>query len=297
MPKCFFLFVFACSALNFLAADDAIYKHVAEQKKDSNPSGIGLPQSILYPTQLANPRQVVFACGVRLNDSVAGQVSTPITFGMQFPVYRWVNMDLFSKTGDLQLDIEGAVFGIFNQTARDNTLINTEYYIAIPVTFASNKWAHRVRLFHVSSHLGDEYLKTHKHVKRVNKSYEAIDYSVSYFVTKGVRVFIGPGVILHSDSEMSLKPLYVEYGMDVHFDKQIRKELYGQPFLSVYFENAQDTNWNINATFAVGYELGRVEKLGRKARLTLEYHTGFSEEGQFSRKRNAYVQFGLSYGF
>ncbi len=297
MLKCYFLFVFGLVSLNFLSAEEVIYKNIAEQKTGSEPSGIGLPLSVLYPAQLANPRQVVFACGIRLQDSIAGRVATPVTFGMQFPVYRWLNVNLLSKTGALQFDVEGAVFGIFNQTRRDNALINTEYYIAIPVTFAYDNWAHRVRVYHVSSHLGDEYLKKHRHVKRINKSYEALDYSLSYFLTKAVRLYAGPGVIMHSDSEMHLKPLYLQYGMDIHFNKQIWKELYGRPFFSLHFENTQDTKWRIDATAAVGYEFGRVEKLGRKARVTLEYHNGFSNEGQFSRKRNDYIQFRITYGF
>lgn len=102
---------------------------------------------------------------------------------------------------------------------------------------------------------------------------------------------------MHSDSEMRLKPLYVEYGIDVHLNKRIWKELYGQPFISMNFGNAQDTNWDIDATYAIGYEWGRIENIGRKARVTLEYHTGFSQEGQFSRKRDNYLQFSLSYGY
>ncbi len=294
MLKCYFLF--GLITLSFLSADE-LYKDIAEQKNTTKASGIGLPLSVLYPAQLANPRQVVFACGIRLNDSIAGQVSSPVTFGMQFPVYRWLNVNLLSKTGSLQFDVEGAVFGIFNQTRRDNTLINTEYYIGIPITFAYDNWAHRFRIYHVSSHLGDEYLKNHKDVERINKSYEAFDYSLSYFFTKAVRFYAGPGVIMHSDSEMHLKPLYIQYGMDVHFDKLFWKDLYCRPFFSVHFENSQDTKWRIDATVAVGYEFGRFEKLGRKARLTLEYHNGFSDEGQFSRMRDDYVQFRLSYGF
>lgn len=270
---------------------------MAEQKETEEQSGIALPLSVLYPAELANPRQITFACGIRLQDSVAGQVSSPVVFGMQFPVYRWTNVPLLTKTGDLQLEIEGAVFGIFNQTRRDNTLINTEYNIGIPLTFAYDSWAHRIRIYHVSSHLGDEYLKTHNEVKRFNKSYEAFDYSLSYLVSEAVRVYIGPGVIIHSDSEMLLKPLYLEYGMDVHFAKRLWKDLYGRPFISVHFENAQDTKWDIDTTLAVGYEFGRIENIGRKARLTLEYHNGFSDEGQFSRKRDNYIQFRLSYGF
>lgn len=297
MLKCYSLILFSLVLLTSLAAEDTLHTEVTEQKKEAEPFGMGLPLSILYPAQLANPRQVVFAGGIRFRDSISGRVSSPVTFGMQFPVYRWVNVTLLSKTGSLQFDIEGAVFGIFNQTRRDNTLVNTEYYVGIPFTFAHDYLAHRVRLYHVSSHLGDEYLKIHKHLKRINKSYEAFDYSLSYFLTKAIRLYAGPGIIMHSDSEMHLKPLYVQYGMDVHFNKHVWTEHYVRPFLSIHFENAQDTKWRMDATFAIGYEFGRIEKLGRKARVTLEYHNGLTDEGQFSRKRDDYIQLRLTYGF
>lgn len=290
------IFIFAL-LFSSLWSEEVVYKNVAEHEKTEAPSTIRLPLSVLYPTELANPRQVAFAGAIRWQDSVGGRVSSPVTFGIQFPLYRWLNVGLLSTTGDIQFEIEGAVFGIFTQSGHNNTLVNTEYYVGLPLTYAYGNWAHRLRVYHISSHLGDEYVKTHKNFKRLNKSFEAFDYSLSYMITDDIRVYVGPGSIIHSDSEMRLKPLYIQYGMDIHLNKIQWKELYGRPFLSMHFENAQDTKWKMDATFAIGYEWGRSEHLGRKVRLALQYHSGFSQDGQFSRKHNDYVQLIVSYGF
>ncbi len=291
----------ANSLLHDVVGLNVVEQHTENNKeavKSSGHNGMWLPQStVLYPTEVANPRSVSFSGGIRLRDSVAGKVCTPVSFGDQFPLYRWSNVDIWTKKGDMQLEIEGAVFAIFNQTEYSSPLINADYYIAVPVTYAYDEWAHRVRLYHISSHLGDEYLKRRHHARRLNKSYEAIDYAVAYNITKQIRLYASPGVIVHSDSEMHLKPLYAQYGMEVRVGRHDWKQLYGTPFLAMHFENWQDNDWKIDATFALGYEWGKINGMGKKIRVSVEYHNGFCDAGQFSRIRDDYVQFRIAYGF
>ncbi len=293
---------FVANSLNHDVTGLNVVQHNAQKEdeslKRSKCHGMWLPQStILFPSEVANPRQVSFSGGVRFHDSVAGQVSTPVSFGDQFPLYRWANFDLFSWKGDLQLEIEGAVFAIFNQTEDSSPLINADYYVAIPVSYAYDKWAQRLRLYHISSHLGDEYMKRKHHAKRLNKSYEAVDYSLSYDITKQIRVYGTGGVIAHSDSEMHLKPLYTMCGMEVRVGRHEWKQLYGTPYLAMHFENWQDNDWKVDATFALGYEWGKINGMGKKIRVSCEYHNGFCDAGQFSRIRDDYLQFRISYGF
>ncbi len=293
---------FVANSLNHDVTGLNVVQHHAE--KDSEPlkrskcHGMWLPQStILFPSEVANPRQVSFSGGIRLHDSVCGQTCTPVSFGDQFPLYRWANYDLWGTNGDLQLEIEGAVFAVFNQTEYSSPLMNADYYVAIPVSYAHDSFAHRLRLYHISSHLGDEYMKRKDHEKRLNKSYEAIDYSIAYDITKQIRVYATGGVIGHSDSEMHLKPLYTMCGMEVRVGRREWKQLYGTPFLAMHFENWQDNDWKVDATFALGYEWGKINGMGKKIRLSCEYHNGFCDAGQFSRIRDDYLQFRISYGF
>ncbi len=256
--------------------------------------GIWLPQStILYPTEIANPRQICFSIGARFNDKLAGKWGTPVSFGDQFPMYRWTNV----RGGDLQLELEAGVFALFSMTQKSYPLINADYYVGVPITYAKGNWAYRLRGYHVSSHLGDEYIGSHKHVHRKNKSFEAIDFSAAYNITPKLRVFGTLGYIPFSDDEMSLKPLYFQYGAEVRGPRTDFTQLFGQPFFAVFFQNAQDVHFALDSTYALGYEWGKIQGIGRKVRLFLEYHRGFSPEGQFSRTRSKYIALRLSYGF
>ncbi len=259
-------------------------------------TGIWLPQStVLFPTMVANPRQISFSVGQRLRDQLGKQRASAVSFGDQLPLYRWCNM--WKWHGDLQLELEAGVFAVFNHTIPSAPLLNADYYVGIPLSYAIGPYAFRLRLYHISSHLGDELKHVHRHVHRRNKSFEALDFFTSYNITEQIRVYGGVGVIGHSDSEMRLKPLYVEYGAEVRPWRRHFKQLYGQPFLAMHFANRQDTKWKADATFAVGYEWGKIQGFGRKLRAFIEYHEGFSPDGQFSRQRTDYVAFRLAYGF
>lgn len=286
------LFMFSCG---FIYAQEST---TTTESATTTKSDSWFPESeLLFPTQLADPQRVCFAGGIRLRDRVAGQVCTPVTFGADLPVYRWHDCEIGNKKGDVQIGVEGAIFSIFNQTEYSSPLINADYYVAIPLSFASGRWAYRLRLYHISSHLGDEYMNRSCHKKRVNKSFEAIDLSTSYFLTKQIRLYGGVGIVPHSDSEMRLKKLYIQYGLEVHAGRREWKELYGTPYIAMHFENWQDCQYKIDANFAIGYEWGKLNGLGRKFRIALEYHNGTSCDGQFSRTPSDYIQARISWGF
>ena len=112
-----------------------------------------------------------------------------------------------------------------------------------------------------------------------------------------LRLFGGIGSIIHSDAEMRLKPFYLEYGFEARAFRHNFKQLYGQPFLSVHIKNAQEHGFNFDATYALGYEWGKIQGIGRKIRLFAEYHHGFSPDGQFFKKRDEFFSIRLAYGF
>ena len=256
--------------------------------------GVWLPQStVLYPTQIANPRQISFSGGMRFHDRIAGKVATAVSFGDQFPFYRWAGF----KGGDLQLEVEGGAFAIFDMHKKEFPLINSDWYGGIPLTFARNSWAYRLRIYHISSHVGDEFLERYHGFCRKNKSFEALDLSADYQLAKNVRFYCVLGSVVHSDNEMPMKNLYVEYGFEARGPRSDFKQLFGQPFLAVHMRDWQENHFALDSTYALGYEWGKIHGVGRKVRAFIEYHQGFSPDGQFSRVRTKYVGFRFAYGF
>ncbi len=278
-------------------------KYVEQPRVD----GIWFPQAtVLFAPLVADPRQPTYSAALRIGDKVIGNIVAAVSLGDDFPIFRW--RDVFCWHGDLQIGIDAGVFAVFNywHVPKKNDgewceLVNTDYYVGIPLTYAVDRWSFRLRIYHESSHLGDEFLVNHpKYIKkRVNPSMEAIDFFSSYQFSKHLRGYFGPGVVFHSDPTFRIKPLYIEYGMELRlFGKKLYyHRLYGTPFFAVHLENWQQRHWNLDTTYKLGYEISKMQGIGRKMRVYIDYHHGYSYEGQFFNKRTEYGEIGFSWGF
>ena len=121
---------------------------------------------------LFQPQQPQFASLNRFQSSGVRYTMASVGFGETFGTYRFFG----SREGDgLQLSVEGALFAQFNMDTPSYDLINADYTIGIPVTYRHGDNSLRVRIYHQSSHLGDEFLQSVNPPERVNLSYEAIE--------------------------------------------------------------------------------------------------------------------------
>lgn len=266
--------------------------------------GIWFPQMTeLFQPLIGSPRSVTYSVGWRSGDRVMGYKCANFALGDDFPVYRW--LDVYG--GDLQVGIEAGIWCVFNmdptrQVTAGTEMVNTDYYVGIPITYARGQWSFRLRGYHISSHLGDEYIINHVDeptFERLNPSIEAIDLFASYQATDEMRFYVGPGVVVHSDPTYRWKPMYIEYGTEARFfgRKFKNHKLHGSMFATVHFRNSQELKWNFDGTYRIGYELSKMQGIGRKFRCYIEYHSGYSQEGQFSKQKTHYMQYNLNYGF
>lgn len=269
--------------------------------------GVWFPQStVLFAPLVADPRQPINSAAMRFGDKVCGDICAAVSLGDDFPIFRWI--DIMHWHGDLQIGIEAGIWSVFNYSniphkPKHETceLVNTDFLVGIPLTYAFDQWSFRLRVYHISSHLGDEYLCNHRNSckKRKNPSMEAIDFFSSYQFSSGLRGYFGPGVVFHSDESFRIKPLYVEYGVELRIlgSKFNYHRLYGTPFFAIHLENWQQRHWDLDMTLKLGYEISKLQGVGRKMRVYIDYHHGFSYEGQFFNKRTQYGEFGFSWGF
>ncbi len=268
--------------------------------------GVWFPQSTaLFAPLIADPRQPIYSAAMRFGDKVIGQIVAAVSLGDDFPIFRWRNV--FRWQGDMQIGIEAGIWSVFNywhlpkRVDEWSELVNTDFFVGIPLTYSVDKWSFRYRIYHISSHLGDEFLITHPEyiAKRRNLSIEAMDLFLSYQASKHLRLYVGPGAVFHSDRSFPFKPMYIEYGVELRIfgQKLDYHSLYGTPFFAMHIENWQERRWDYDFTFMLGYELSKLQGVGRKMRLFVEYNQGFSYEGQFFDKRDEYWEIGFSWGF
>ena len=259
----------------------------AEKKEDhlirKQVSGIWFPQStLLFQPMIADPREPTYSATFRLGDRIMGKYVIAVSFGDSFPIFRW--RDIFCG-GDLQIDLQAGIWADFKMGAYNNPnheiseLVTTDYLVGIPLSYAIDRWSFRFRIYHISSHLGDEFLVNHPGFVRKNPSMEAIDLFTSYQITEGIRVYFGPGWILHSDDTYHLDPMYFEYGGEFRMfgHNSYYHRIYGTPFIALFFRNWQACHWQFDGNILVGYEWSKMQGVGRKLRVYLQYFNGYSE--------------------
>lgn len=263
--------------------------------------GIWLPEDkVLFEPLVADPRQVCYSVGWRFNDDALSKNVIDVSFGDSIAFYRWCGL-WFGVPGDAQIELEGAVWAVFNPCVYSAPLLNADYYVGGLLTWAYNEWSARLRFYHISSHLGDEFLLNHPGFCRKNPSAEYLDLFVSYWITRDIRLYGGVGYVMQEDPSFHIARWYGAAGAELHFTElrfvSWANRLYGEPFYGMYFRFSKDFKNHLDSTYVLGYEWAKLSGIGRKVRVFVEYHNGYSLEGQFYHRPTSYLSVRLSYGF
>ena len=260
-------------------------------------NGTWLPQTELFAPLIADPRQVTNGGGLRFNDNVIGKHVGACSFGSDFGVFRWC--DFWRTCGQLQFDVEAGIFAVFDLDHMDRAMVNTDFFVAGMLSYARKCWSYRFRLWHLSSHLGDEFLLANPGFDRRNLSDEGVDLFASYQLARPVRVYGGIGYIFDRDRTFPEHLVYFEWGSEARIfgSCDSYNRVYIQPFLAMHFRSWEEHDFDVDQTYALGVEWSNIKGTTRKVRIFVEYHDGFSKEGQFVRERSNYVEIRTTYGF
>lgn len=266
----------------------------------SNTWGVWLPEAPpLFNPFIADPRIIDYSVGWRFNDRLFHNNICPVSFGDILPIFRLYNP--FGFAGVAEFDVQGGLWAIFEQTNFSAPLVNADYFIGFPLTYAYGCWSFRLRPFHISSHIGDEFLLLNPGFDRRNPSAEYLDFAVSYQATCDTRVYGLLGWVVRSDKTFRCRKLYTQWGFDMYFTEygfcDDWNSILGRPFCALFVQQQGDHSFKLDTTVAAGYEWAKTCGLERKLRAFIEYHTGYSVEGQFCRGKTSYTTLKLSYGF
>lgn len=262
--------------------------------------GIWLPEGPpAFRPFVADPRQITNSVGWRFNDRILGKNLVPVSYADTLPIYRWC--DIWYFRGDLQLELEGCLWATFDPLHDSAPLIDADYYVGIPITYMWENWAVRLRGYHISTHIGDEFLLNHPNFHRKNPSIEVLDLSFSNQFTRDLRLYGVFGWICCQDDSFRVGRFYVEGGLELRFFqlgyRDYCNRLYGAPYIGMHFRVREDFERHIDSTYVVGWEWGKYSGLRRKLRIYFMYHDGYALEGQFCEFPDRWLSINASYGF
>ena len=255
------------------------------------------PQDQIFCPLIADPKEVrSFVTFLRgrfpsLEDpSGEGTSIASVGLGDSFGMVRWGGP---AGGEGVQLDVIGSIFAQFNVGTLSNDLINADYVIGAPLTFRRNGFSVRARIYHQSSHLGDEYLLSREDVERENLSFESVELLVSQEIG-AVRAYAGAERIFRREPETLPAKLF-HAGVELRTGRA-RKVQWVAGF---DVKTIELHDWSPALSGRAGLEVGRPGRGGHPGRLVtlmLELYGGPSPYGQFFRDDISYLGIGLHFG-
>jgi hypothetical protein len=253
---------------------------------------VTLPTGDVFPALLADPKEPESVAGIaRVRSAIRNTTVGAAAFGVNIGLVRWNT----KANGDgIQLGIAGGVFAQFDLERSSIDLLNADYIIGLPLTYRRGVSAVRVRLFHQSSHLGDEFL-LQEPVPRINLSFEALELIVSQHI--GVIRLYGGGEIVfrHEPSDLGLAVLHggIEYRQRAPL---FRLGTLGEARVvaGLDLRSPEHDDWTPGRSFRGGLDFS-ASSTGRRWSVLLAAHNGPSPYGQFYHDWVRYIGIGLHF--
>jgi hypothetical protein len=269
---------------NFVDLDD----YVGSPGRESEPYRWQLlPNSLIYRSYLASTKESRMYGGVdhARNDSTLWNATTGARVGiLRYGTYDYILPDGF------QLDVEGSA-QVRLDVPEDVDVRSVDFRAGVPLTFG---WgAHRLKFgyYHISSHLGDEFLLKNIDYPRLNFARDVLMLGYSYYATPNLRLYGEAGWAFYEDVS---EPWEFQFGVD--YAPQQRTGCWGAPFFAVNAHIRQELDFSGNLTAQVGWAW-RADHSAHLLRVGFQYFNGLSNQYSFAFDHEETFGFGVWYDF
>ena len=259
---------------------------------------IGFPRGNLFCPLIADPKGgQSFASYVRgTSASAFGTDIASVGIADELGLFR-VNGPTI---GDgVQLSLAGSVYAQFDLNAPSYDLINADYLIGLPLVIRRGPVATRIRLYHQSSHLGDEFI-LRPGVVRENLAFQSIEGMLSGEL-RPLRLY-GGGEYLFGATPAEIETRLVHGGVEFRQPGGLLPIAgldQARLIAGLDVKSVEDLGWSVAWSGRAGIELGGRPGSGHASRrwsLLGEYYDGPSPYGQFFRDDVTYYGLGLHIG-
>ena len=244
-----------------------------------------LPDGLIYPSYLAGPKEP--RLGAVWNYEKDHGWMWDATAGGRLPLLRYGTKESVLPEG-FQIDVEGAAL-VRIDYERELDLLAADFRVGVPITFGNKRTQYKLAYYHLSSHLGDEYLlRPDRDRNRVNYVRDALVFGISYRIQRDIRLY-GEAAWAFFTGEKT-RPWEFQFGVEY---SQIypANRYYGSPFFAINGHLFQELNFGGNLNTQLGWQWrGPSNHLFR---IGLQYFCGASDQHSFQDYYESKVGIGL----
>lgn len=264
---------------------------ITEPRVVSRPKHEFLPKDHLFDPILLDPLEAqtygsVLPAYYTEGSKYKGSI-VPFAFGFAKPFYRRTTAP--DRAEELVLDLASFTqFEVFFDQDKGKQLrriVNNDYKVSISYNLRRGENNYRIRVYHISSHLGDDYIFRNSIRAPTPNSvnYEQLDVTYSRTVDNW-RLYGGLGAVLRKKDERKL--LSAQLGAFYKKPSEHLARLVGG--LDVKFWQQTDFRPGIHG--GIGVEVGRTQN---NLTFLLEGYSGFRPYSQFEQQQTSWIGVGV----
>jgi len=277
------------------AVDPAIYNDLPTATAPSRPAKRGreswtfqvLPEGLLYKSYMAGVKEPRFAAQW-VSERTADWI-WDIALGGRVGIIRHGTCDPLNPEGG-QIDIEGAAFPRLDM-GRHMDLVACDYRFGIPFTHALGRHHYKLAYYHISSHLGDEWMLLHPGTRRINYGRESMVVGYSFYPWPELRLY-GEAAYAFGTGDYT-GPWEFQFG--VEYSPAQPTGLCPVPFVAVNGHLREEVDFGGNVVVQSGW-LWR-GATGHLLRMGMQCFVGMSDQYEFFDQYESKVGFGIWYDY
>jgi len=230
-----------------------------------------LPDGLIYRSYLAGPKEPRMAAGIVSipDDSTLWDA----TIGGRLGMFRIGNSDPIRPRG-FQMDVEAAAM-VRLDIPENVDVRSADFRVGVPLTWGNEASQWKFAYYHLSSHLGDEFLEKNPDFPRFWQARDALVLGHSLYLTDSARIYAEVGWAFYS---VASDPWEVQFGLD--YAPRVATGLRGSPFFAVNGYLREELNFGGGLNVQAGWAW-RSDMRSHLLRLGFQYYNGASPQYAF----------------
>lgn len=247
-----------------------------------------VPQGLIYRSYLAGSKEPRLS-NIWFYEQEAGNLWDP-TLGGRVSLLRYG-----TEGGPLpqgwELGVEGAAF-VRLDLDEERDLIVADYRAGVPLTYANGGNEFKLAYYHLSAHIGDEYLIKNPGFNRINYSRDVIVFGYAFRPNDYWRFYVEGGYGVYVDG--GADPWEFQGGIE--YSSMLPTGLRGSPFVATNLQLHEEVDFGGRFTFQAGWQW-RGDGPGHLFRLGVHYLNGMSPQYEFLGSNEEQIGAGVFYDF
>ncbi len=247
-----------------------------------------LPEGLLWHSYMAGPHEPRIS--TVLFSEHDGGAFWDATLGGRVGLLRYGSSDAKHPEG-WQWDLEGAVITRLDLYNSEDVESN-DFRFGTELTKALGAWSLKFGYFHISSHVGDEYMERNPTFERINYVTESLVLGASYQAYESLRLY-GETAFAFKMSG-GARPWQFQTGFEfVPAPKSLK---WGGPFSAMNLDIREAVGYSPSLTAQMGWQIPGSQS-GRRLRWGAQYTNGHSSQFEFFQRKEQTIGGGIWFDY